>query len=178
MSSLAASTAYFFRLTAYDTSGNQSAFNRDAAGNNVEASTTTPAAAPVAGAVGSVGNLSAAPAGSNSVTLSFTEVNDGTGQPAKYAVRFSSSGQLWGAAPDVTQGTCSSPVLGTQIGTTKTCTILGLQASTDYQFQLVTFRGTLNVDAVFGPLSNVAGTKTSAATDTLPPAQPRNMRAL
>jgi|CXWL01.1.fsa_nt_gi hypothetical protein len=43
VSSLSASTVYFFRLTAYNTAG-QSEFNRDLAGNSVEVSTRTPAA--------------------------------------------------------------------------------------------------------------------------------------
>lgn len=40
--SLAASTTYYFRLTAYDTSNNQSGFNVDSAGNNVQVSARTP----------------------------------------------------------------------------------------------------------------------------------------
>lgn len=176
VNNLAAATAYFFRLAAYDSSGNQSAFNRDASGNNVEISTITPAALPPVGAVGSVVNLAAAPAGSNSATLSFTEINDGTGQPAQYDIRFQSPTIDWGTAASVTLGTCSTPLAGTQIGATKTCTILGLQASTDYQFQLVAFRGTMNVNAVFGSLSNIAGARTSAAVDGMPPNKPRNLR--
>jgi hypothetical protein len=44
-------------------------------------------------------------------------------------------------------------------------------ASTSYQFQLVAFRGTLNVDAVFGALSNVASgtTTTSSAPECATP---------
>jgi hypothetical protein len=44
---------------------------------------------------------------------------------------------------------------------------LGLTPSTSYQFQLVAFRGTLNVNAVFGGLSNVANA-TTAASAVLP----------
>jgi hypothetical protein len=40
---------------------------------------------------------------------------------------------------------------------------------TSYQFQLVAFRGTLNIDAVFGAISNVA---TGTTTGTLPPPPP------
>src|SRR5206468_12265934 len=43
-------------------------------------------------------------------------------------------------------------------------TILGISAGTGYQVQLISFRGTLNVDAVFGALSNVASGTTSAST--------------
>jgi len=53
--------------------------------------------------------------------------------------------------------------------------VLGLGAGVAYQFQLVAFRGTLNVDAVFGGLSNVASGTTTAssapvATVTVSPA--------
>jgi fibronectin type III domain protein len=92
---------------------------------------------------------------SNSVTLGFTEVDDGTGQPAKYDVRYAVAPISWGSAPKVTQGTCSTPVLGRAIGTPRTCTVLGLAPSTTYEFQLVAYRGTLDQDAAFGGLSNV-----------------------
>jgi Bacterial Ig-like domain (group 2) len=42
--------------------------------------------------------------------------------------------------------------------------VLGLTASTGYQFELVAFRGTLNVNAVFGALSNVASGTTTVST--------------
>jgi len=100
----------------------------------------------------------------NSATLAFTEVNDGAGQPAKYDVRFAMTPISWGLASSVTQGTCSTPVTGTSIGATHICTVLGLSASTSYDFQLVAFRGTLNVDAVFGGLSNTAQASTAAGS--------------
>lgn len=101
----------------------------------------------------------------NSVTLTFTEVDDGTGQPADYDVRYIESpmdGQ-WGSASSVTKGTCATPLQGTSIGATMTCSVEGLQASTSYDFQLVAYRGTLNEDAVFGELSNVATEVTADA---------------
>ncbi|HXO86778.1 MAG TPA: hypothetical protein VN803_14750 [Gemmatimonadales bacterium] len=98
-----------------------------------------------------------------SATLTFTEVNDGSGQPARYDVRYAVAPLSWGSAPDVTRGTCTVPVAGTAIGATRSCSVLGLDASKEYQFQLVPFRGTLNQDAVFGTLSNVA------SGSTLPP---------
>jgi hypothetical protein len=105
---------------------------------------------------GTVTDLSVASVTSNSATLSFTEVDDGTGQPAKYNVRYAVAPIAWGSATDVTQGTCATPVLGTAIGASRTCTVAGLASSTTYDFQLVAYRGTLNQDAVFGGLSNVA----------------------
>ena len=168
---LTASTAYSYTVAAYDAAGNNS-------GQSSAASATTQATMPPVGAVGTVSNLSAAATGANGATLSFTEVTDGNGQPAKYDIRFSSVGALWGGAPSVTQGTCASPLAGTLVGATKTCTVLGLLPSTDYQFQLASFRGTMNVDAVFAASpSNVASARTSTAANTMPPAKPKNLRA-
>ncbi|MBI5544435.1 MAG: fibronectin type III domain-containing protein [Deltaproteobacteria bacterium] len=93
---------------------------------------------------------------SSSATLSFTEVEDGLGHPAAYFVRFSSPPMDWGAATTVSQGTCSTPMAGQSIGASRSCTVEGLSPATTYEFQLVAFRGTLGVNAVFGPLSNVA----------------------
>jgi hypothetical protein len=91
-------------------------------------------------------------------------VNDGTGQPAQYDVRFAIAPLTWSSGQDVSQGTCQVPMAGTVIGNRRTCTVLGLTPTTAYQFQLVAFRGTLNVDAVFGALSNVVNATTQAST--------------
>ena len=122
---------------------------------------------------GSVMGLAVAGVSDTSVTLTFTEVNDGTGRPASYFVRFSAGTLSWSSATDVSNGSCRVPMTGTTIGAKRSCTVLGLAAATSYQFQLVAFRGTLNVDAVFGGLSNVAsGITTGGATAPLPPPPP------
>ncbi len=123
---------------------------------------------------GTVTNLSTTAATDTSVTLSFTEVNDGTGLPASYDIRFAAGSMGWGSAATAARGTCAAPMAGTTIGATRTCTLLGLAASTAYQFQLVAYRGTLNLNAVFGALSNVASRTTttpvaSVATVSLTP---------
>ena len=119
---------------------------------------------PPPGNPGAVGNLTVAGATDSSVTLSFTEVTDGTGQPASYDIRWAAGAISWGSATPVARGTCTTPVAGSAIGATKTCTVLGLAAGTAYQFQAIAFRGTLNVDAVFGSVSNVASGSTVAST--------------
>ena len=111
---------------------------------------------------GTVSDLAVAGVTDSSVTLSFTEVSDGAGLPASYFVRFAAPPIAWGSATDVTWGSCKVPMAGTVIGANRTCRVLGLQASTTYEFQLVAFRGTLNVDAVFGDLSDVASGTTAA----------------
>ncbi len=124
---------------------------------------TTSATAP-----GTVTDLAVASVTSNSATLSFTEVDDGTGQPAKYDVRYAVAPISWGSATSVTQGTCATPVLGTAIGAHRTCTVLGLSSSTSYDFELVAYRGTLDQDAVFGELSNIASAMTPAVGGSWP----------
>jgi len=114
---------------------------------------------------GTVSDLKVAGATDTVVTLSFTEVNDGSGRPASYDVRYVSGSTLsWGGStPSVTRGTCATPS-GTTIGAKRTCTVLGLTPNTTYSFELVAYRGTLKVNAVFGDLSNVAsGTTTASA---------------
>ena len=121
---------------------------------------TVPASAP-----GMVGDLAVAATTDSSVTLRFTEVDGGTGAPASYDIRYATGSTLsWGAnTTSVSRGTCATPVAGTAIGASRTCTVLGLGASTTYSFELVAFRGTLSVNAVFGSLSNVASGTTGAA---------------
>jgi uncharacterized protein YjdB len=110
-----------------------------------------------------VSNLAVIAKTGSSVTLSFTEVADGAGGPASYNVRFAAGALSWGSAASVTQGTCATPMSGTIVGVTRTCTVLGLAPGTAYQFQVVAFRGTLNVNAVFSGLSNVASGTTAAS---------------
>ena len=109
---------------------------------------------------------------STGVTLTFTQVNDGTGKPAEYDVRYAVAPISWGSATSVTSGTCAVPVTGTAIGSPLTCTVLRLTPATSYEFQLVSFRGTLNYNAVFGGLSNVVAATTKASTPPPPPPPP------
>src|SRR5947208_3437826 len=115
------------------------------------------------GAPAGVTDLAATAMTDSSATLTFTEVDDGTGAAASYDVRSVAGASItWGAsAPSVTRGTCATPVAGTTIGAKRGCTVVGLSPSATYSFQLVAYRGTLRVNAVFGPLSNTASGKTA-----------------
>src|SRR4029077_18181536 len=85
------------------------------------------------------------------------------GKPASYDVRYVVGSTMpWGGTPSAGRGTCATPMAGTAIGAKRSCTVLGLAASTTYSFELVAFRGTLKVNAVFGGLSNVTGGTTAA----------------
>ena len=100
------------------------------------------------------------------MTLRFTEVDGGTGAPASYDIRYAVGSTLsWGPnTGSVSRGTCATPVAGIAIGASRTCTVLGLAGSTTYSFELVAFRGTLSVNAVFGGLSNIATGTTAVST--------------
>lgn len=74
--------------------------------------------------------------------------------------RVGAAGAGWGALSSVTQGACASPLQGTAISGTLTCTVTGLTASTAYDFQLIAFRGTMNQGATYGELSNTASATT------------------
>ena len=121
-------------------------------------------AAGTTGNPGQISNLTVVGVTQTSATLSFTEVDGGNGAAASYDIRFALAPFSWGSAASVSQGTCAVPAPGTTIGAARTCTVTGLTAGRSYQFQMVAFRGTLNVDAVFGALSNVASGTTSAST--------------
>ncbi len=125
-------------------------------------------------APGTVGDLTVAATTDSSVTLRFTEVDGGTGAPASYDIRYATGSTLsWGAnTSSVSRGTCATPVAGTAVGASRTCTVLGLVAATTYSFELVAFRGTLTVNAVFGALSNVATGTTTGGTPPPPPPPP------
>lgn len=120
----------------------------------------------------STGATSSSPAGisdlgvsaiaSTSVVLSFTEVDDGTGQAANYDLRYAVAPISWGSASSTSSGTCATPIPGTGVGNARTCSILGLAPATNYQFQIVAFRGTLDTDAIFGEPSNVVSVSTPA----------------
>jgi hypothetical protein len=132
-------------------------------GKSAIATITVSTSAPPPTNPGTVTNLQASVTGSSSVTLSFTQVDDGTGQPAKYDVRFAVAPISWGSATSATTGTCTTPLAGTAIGSQISCTVLGLAPATNYNFQLIAFRGTLNLNAVFGSLSNIVSATTTAS---------------
>jgi uncharacterized protein YjdB len=113
-----------------------------------------------------ISDLAVANTSETSVTLAFTQVENGSGQPANYDVRFAASPISWSSATSATNGSCATPLTGTGVGTSLSCTVLGLSPSTTYDFQVVAFRGSLSSKAVFGGLSNVV----AASTGGPPPA--------
>jgi uncharacterized protein YjdB len=122
----------------------------------------------VAGHPGAVSDLAVGATTEVSVMLSFTQVDDGMGQPARYDVRYSVGSMSWSSGTSAAIGTCAAPVAGTRVGSTLSCTVLGLSPSTTYNFQVAAFRGNMNGNAVFGELSNVAAASTLSITPPNP----------
>lgn len=122
---------------------------------------TPPPPPPVTTNPGTVTDLAATATSSTSARLTFTIQNDGNGSQAKQDIRFALAPTNWGAAQSVSSGDCSTPVVpSAAIGTTWQCDVTGLTPGTAYQFQTVSYRGTLNQGAVYGGLSNVASATT------------------
>jgi hypothetical protein len=92
----------------------------------------------------------------HSVFLSFTtNQRSERPDPLRYEVRYALTPMSsWSSATTVSQGTC---VDYTSNWLYLACSIEGLEAGKTYDFQLVTYRGTLDQDAEFGGLSNVTG---------------------
>ncbi len=126
----------------------------------------------VAGPPAAVTNLAVQSTTDNAATLSFTEVDNGMGQPAKYDVRYAVAPISWGSATAVANGTCATPLAGSAIGAAISCTVQGLSPATDYNFQVVAYRGTLNSQAVLGQTSNVADGTTTGGSNPPPPPPP------
>ena len=106
--------------------------------------------------MGQVTDLTTVGTTDTSVTLEFTAVDNGTGHPADYAIRYGSPTIEWSAA-----SATEVAVPGSGVGSTMGYTYSSLQSGTAYEFQVVAYRGTLNVDAVLGPVSSKASATTT-----------------
>ncbi len=117
---------------------------------------------------GTVADLSVSGSSSNSLTLRFTSVSDGSGGPANYQIRYAPTplGYGWGSASLISQGTCAGVVTSTSVGQTVSCTVEGLAPGSSFDFQLVAYRGTIGAGVVFGNLSNIATGQTGASSPT------------
>lgn len=96
----------------------------------------------------------------SSVTLVWTAVSDGEGNPANYAVAYGTPEVDWTLAPQNVV-----VVDGAEVGTSITPTIGGLSPLTTYEFQVSSFRGELNPSTTFSTLSAVVSGSTLAGVD-------------
>lgn len=125
--------------------------------------TTTASANP-----GTVSDLAVVGSTASSLTLRFTSVNDGSGNPANYQIRYATTplGWGWGQATPVASGSCAGVVSSSSVGQQVTCTAEGLPSGASLDFQMVAYRGNLGSTAVFGNLSNIATGQTGASSPT------------
>jgi hypothetical protein len=124
---------------------------------------------------GQVTNLTATTLDDTAVVLTWREVASGTSAIAKYVIRVGPIGFAWGATPNVATGGCGHPVYGSTVagGRVRSCVLGGLQPHTAYDVQLVAYRGTLFLDAIFGALSNRARAITAERVGPLIVLRPR-----
>ena len=127
--------------------------------SNVAAGTTTTS---IAGTAGAVDDLVVTGTTDSGLTVRWTQVDDGTGQPASYRVKYALPPIGWSSS-SATVG-CDPTITGTQIGAELSCTISGLPSATTYEVQLRAFRV---VDGVWEGVtpSNVATGTTGTVAD-------------
>ena len=114
---------------------------------------------------GTVTDLSAASVSDTAIELRWTDTDNGLGGPSEYTMRYNTPTLRWGDVDDISVGTCRAPIVGRAIGQERRCTVTGLRPGLPYQFQMVAFRGTLNLNAVFSGMSN----KITVTTKASPP---------
>ena len=107
---------------------------------------------------GTVTDLSVVSRTDSSVALSWTEVDDGTGAPADYEVRFSTTSLDPAASTVAQEGSCAPSVAGSTVGSEITCEVHGLEVATAYLFGVVATR-------------DVEGTRVSGASSDAASAQ-------
>ena len=113
-----------------------------------------------AGSAFAVSDLEVTGVTTSTIALSWTQVDDGTGNPAWYRVKYAAPPIDWKTA---TIG-CDRSIRGTEIGSEMTCTIEGLTPGTTYDVQLMSYR---LVNGVWrdARVSNVATTTTTDVED-------------
>jgi hypothetical protein len=151
---LSSATTYHFRVTAQDSSGTGSTSSTDTFRTPTLGDPTT---LPGDTASVPVTDLSVAQATESSLSLRWTQVDDGAGGAASYRVKFSVPSISYGSAT-----TACSRVVGDVVGTEASCTIEGLDPDTEYDVQLMSYR---LEDGAWADarLSNVATGQTSEA---------------
>jgi hypothetical protein len=146
---LAAESTYDFQVMSYR---GQSATPEGAAYSDVVRAETVPAGPADAGVVS---DLLVSAVSDSSVTVAWTQVDDGTGSPARYRVKYAAPPILWDSAT-----TACRVVEGTAIDSAASCTVSGLAPSTSIEAQVMAYR---MIDGIWvgAVSSNVASATTS-----------------
>jgi hypothetical protein len=133
---------FFFVVTAFDLAGNESKFSSEV--NKLIAAVPVPVkpGVPV---------LHVTARTTTTLTVTYDPVPDGLGGSgvANVAIRIALAPISWGSAQEAVGPCPASP-----------CVITGLAPDTSFDLQAVAYRGTPNVNAVFGALSAITTIKT------------------
>lgn len=112
-----------------------------------------------------------------SAVLEWTEARSNVTGVAKYVIRGATAVQwrAWTSVTDITYGGCAAPVYGSTAagGRIRSCVTTRLSPNTGYTVQLAAYTGTLNVNAVFGPLSNSVNFTTGTRVGPMLVTRPR-----
>jgi hypothetical protein len=130
VSGLTAGTTYDFQLMSYRV---KKGVWQGAVYSNIATGVTTSLSA---AGTRAVTDLTVTSATTSALTVRWTQIDDGTGNPARYRVRY--------AAPPISWSTaalgCDTSLSGAQIGAAMSCTIGSLTAGATYDVQLMSYR--------------------------------------
>lgn len=107
-----------------------------------------------------VKDLTVPEVGDSTITLTWTQVDDGRGGVADYEVRYARPALEWATAE------LACAVAGKEIGAPATCTVEGLEPGVTYDFMLMSYRprGSAQIGAVYSPVTTATTTDTSDQT--------------
>lgn len=132
-----------------------------AAPGNGGMASSAPNLPPSALAPAAVTTLRVVAATDTSLVLTWTEVSSSITAVTRYVVRVdTTAGRFvnWGVEPEVVTGGCAAPIYGSTAagGRVRACVLGGLKPHRLYEIAIRGFTGTMNVNAVYGPVSNIA----------------------
>jgi hypothetical protein len=151
-------TTYDFQLMSYRLVRGQ--WQGGVYSNVATGATAAPVAPPAPATPVAVTDLVVSAATRTSLTVSWTQVDGGTGAPANYRVKYSLPTMSWASA---TIGCDVHSVEGSAIGAATSCTIAGLESGTSYDVQLMSYRTDASGTWLDALRSNVATGATSQA---------------
>src|SRR5690606_3370561 len=155
----AAATTYAVQLMSYRTEGGVWV---DATYSNIVS-----AASAAAGKAGVVDDLTITEATETSLEVRWTQVDDGTGRPARYRVKHAPASIDWSSA----ETTCDR--VGDSIGAEISCTVEGLAPGQAYEVQLMSYRLAQGSSSWEGAIySNVAAGATARSAPGAAPGRP------
>jgi hypothetical protein len=137
----------------------------DSGGSSASATVGLTVEVPPVPAPDSVAVVSFVAASDSSVTLGWTEVDDGTGPPADYEIRIAPWPTDPAGGSAVSDGSCTEPVSGASVGATLECEATGLRMGTRYNAVITAVRLVSGGAAVSGAPSAVVSTFTDFVED-------------